>query len=118
MKKIINKVLYVALMIIFPGIVFGETVEEGMDMKLYRTFLSYGLLLLIIVIFSVLVYSNSGEQKSDPEPSVNILPTVPEIIAVYNNTGLAGIMKSMSVIYYAVILLIAMYVIMLGFSIL
>lgn len=118
MKKTINKVLYVVLLIIFPGIVFGETVEEGMDMKVYRTFLSYGLLLLIIVIFSVLVYSNSGEQKSDPEPSAKILPTVPEIMTVYNNAGLAGIMKSMSVIYYAVILLIAMYVIMLGFSIL
>ena len=118
MEKIISKVLYTVLLIIFPGVVFGETAGEGMDMKLYTTFLSYGLLLLIFVTFSVLIYSTSGEKANRPLPEVSIIPKVQEIAVVYNNAGLSGMMKYMNIIRYGVILLIAMYIIMLIFTIL
>lgn len=117
MEKIKSKVLYVVLMIIFPGVVFAETPDDGMDMKVYTTFLSYGLLFLVFVIFSVLIYHTSGEQKRSALPEVKVIPKAQEIAIVYNNAGLAGMMKYLGIIYYAVILLITMYVIMLVFTI-
>lgn len=107
-------------MIIYPTLLFGETENEGMDMKLYTRILSFGLLVLIFLIFIVLIYNTSDitvKEPSSENVSVKILPDSFACSVVKSNTSLAGEMKYINIIYYMVIVLILFYIVIFLFTI-
>ena len=120
MKKTIFTIFSLLLIIIYPTLLFGETENEGMDMKLYTRFLSFGLLVLIFLIFIVLIYNTSDPMVEEPSGegvSVKILPDSFAGSIVKSNTSLAGEMKYINIIYYMVIGLIFVYLVIFFFTI-
>lgn len=112
--------LAVLLIIIFPAVVFGQTEDAGMDMKLYREILYIGLFLLIFVIFAVLINSmSSPEIKDIPREEIiraEILAGSPTATVVMNNEGFAGFVRYINFIYFSVVALLIIYFVMLLFT--